>query len=95
LKKTKVIKIRFKDTNDEMYYIDPYVASRLKGTSRNSSGCWVGKYLKIWYQEDENKTYIHFPSDRCYTWKGNVVKEMSKKIKEFIRILIPGIKKYW
>jgi hypothetical protein len=71
----------------------PYIFVKLKGTFRNSSGCWEGKYLKIWYQEDENKTYIHFPSDPCFTWEGNVVKEITKQMKECIQKLIPAIKK--
>jgi hypothetical protein len=94
LKKVKVIKIRFKDANDEEY-LAYFVFNKLKGTSRNSSGCWEGNYFKLWYLEDENKTYIHFPSDPCYTWEGNVVKEIAKQMKEFIRKELPKLKKAW
>jgi hypothetical protein len=77
-------KISFKDVSDEVC-ISFYVRNELKGTWLNSSGCWAEKCLKLWYREDKNTTYIHFPCDYCYTWEGNVVKDISKKVKTFIR----------
>jgi hypothetical protein len=80
----KIHTITFKNNYDEEY-ISYYVRNELKGTWLNSSGCWTENYLRLWYREDENTTYIHFPCDHCYTWKGNVVKDISKKVKAFIR----------
>lgn len=80
----KKIKVRFKDWCDEDL-IAYYVRNELKGVWRNSSGCWDKKCLHIWYQEDENRTHIHFPCGYCYTWEGDVVKTISEKIKSFIR----------
>lgn len=83
-KTMKIHKVKFKDAYDEER-ISWYVRNELKGTWLNSSGCWPQKYLKLWYREDENRTYAHFPCDHCYTWEGNGVKDISKKIKAFIR----------
>jgi hypothetical protein len=76
--------IRFKNWYSQDY-IAGYICYTLGGTWRNSSGCWDGNSLHVWYQEDENKTYVHFSCDYCYTWEGDVVKDISQKIKSFIR----------
>jgi hypothetical protein len=68
-------------------FIASHVCNTLKGTWRNSSGCWEEEYLRVWYQEDEDKTYVHFPCDYCYTWEGNVAETISQKIRLFIRRL--------
>jgi hypothetical protein len=77
-------KIWFKDWYDQDI-ISAYVSNILEGTWRNSSGCWDKNCLHIWYRGNENKTYVHFPCDYCYTWEGDVVKTISQKIKSFIR----------
>jgi hypothetical protein len=82
----KSIKIPFDNWCDEDY-IAGYVRNVLKGVWRNSSGCWSENYVRVWYRETENKTFAHFPSDPCYTWEGNVVREVSRKIRSFINRL--------
>jgi hypothetical protein len=84
--KIKARKIRFKRWFHEKY-IEWYVRNELNGAWRNSSGCWNGNYIKLWYREDEDTTYLHFPGDPCYTWKGDVVESVLRDVKSLTRRL--------
>jgi hypothetical protein len=82
----RAARIRFRSYFDQGH-IERYVRQELGGLWRNSSGCWDGNYLKLWYDGMSAMTYVHFPCDACYAWEGDVTKDTSKKIKAFIRRL--------